>query len=331
MSRVAHLGTAAAGMALGGCGLASPATTLAPKSDFARVSHAIFVEIFWWDFGIFAVVATVLLLAIFRFRERDPEALPPQIRGNAWLELSWTIGPVIALTFIALPTVTAIFRSQATPAADALRVRVIGHQWWWEFQYRDLGVTTASDLHLPVGQAIALDVTSPDVIHSFWVPQLGGKRDTIPGRENHILLTPSTVGEYPGQCAEFCGASHANMRLRVVVETPEAFRAWVAHERDPAAAPPDGSPAAAGLAVFTSGACVGCHTIQGVSGGLVGPNLTHFGTRKTLAGGILDNQAENLARWLANPPAVKPGSLMPDLRLSAAQVQALVAYLEGLK
>lgn len=318
-------------VALAGCGLSSPATTLEPKSDFAALTHALFLQVLWWDLAIFVIVEAILLVAIFRFRERDPEAVPPQIRGNARFELAWTIAPAIVLTFIAFPTVAAIFRTQAAPPPNALRVRVIGHQWWWEFEYPDLGIATASDLHLPVGQPAVLELSSPDVIHSFWVPQLGGKRDTPPGQVNRLLLTPSASGEYPGQCAEFCGVSHANMRHLAIVQPAAEFRAWVERQKAPPVQPAEGTPAATGLEVFRASPCVGCHTISGVSIGTLGPNLTHFGSRLTLAGGMLPNTPEHLARWLRNPPAVKPGSLMPDLKLSDDQVTALVAYLTSLK
>jgi cytochrome c oxidase subunit 2 len=320
-----------------GCDLArSPTTTLVPKSDFGRDSHHLFSVILWVDVAIFAIVSGILVAAIIRFRERDPAAIPPQVRGNPRLELTWTILPAIVLTVIAFQTVPAIFRSQAAPAAEALHVRVIGHQWWWEFEYPGLGVRTASDLYLPVGKPVFLDLTSVDVIHAFWVPQLGGKRDTLPGQRNRILLTPSAPGEYPGQCAEFCGESHANMRHRAVVLPPAEFDAWVARQKAPPADPAEGSPAAQGRAVFLARPCVGCHAIQGVAAGNLGPDLTHFGSRRTIAGGMLAPKdpgafAADLARWLKNPPAVKPGSLMPDLKLTDEEVVALVAYLTSLK
>jgi cytochrome c oxidase subunit 2 len=276
-------------------------------------------------------VAAVLLVAIVRFRERTPGALPAQVRGSARLELLWTVAPVIVLTFIAFPTVRAIFGTQAVPRPDALRVRVVGHQWWWEFQYPALGFATASELHLPVGQPVTLELTSPDVIHSFWVPPLGGKRDALPGQFNRLLLTPTAAGDYPGQCAEFCGVSHANMRHTAVIQEAAAFQAWVARQQAPPAEPADGSAAGRGRDVFRSSACMGCHAIRGLSGGVAGPDLTHFGSRRTLAGGMLANTPQALARWLKNPPAVKPGSLMPDLRLSDADVAVLVAYLESLQ
>jgi cytochrome c oxidase subunit 2 len=331
-TRVPGLWALGVGLALAGCGLLdSPATTLTPRSDFGGTSHRIFVQILRWDTAIFLVVQVLLLVAVFRFRERDPKAIPRQVRGSAMLEIIWTLIPAVILTFIAFPTVGAIFRTQAAPPKDALRVKVIGHQWWWEFQYPDLGVVTASDLHLPAGRPVSLEIASTDVIHSFWVPQLGGKRDAIPGSVTRIVLTADAPGEYYGQCAEFCGASHANMRHRAIVLAPEAFAAGAAKQKELAVAPPDGCPAATGLQVYRTGTCVGCHTVRGVSGGAIGPDLTHFGSRRTIAGGILPNTPENLARWVRHAPMVKPGSLMPDQKLSDPEVAALVAYLQSLR
>ena len=320
-------------LALAGCGLLdSPATTLHPRSDFGLISHRIFLQILRWDTAIFLVVQALLLIAVFRFRERDPAgSIPRQVRGSATLEIIWTLIPAVILAFIAFPTVAAIFRTQAAPPKDALRVKVIGHQWWWEFQYPELGVVTATDLHLPAGRPVSLEIASADVIHSFWVPPLGGKRDAIPGSVTRIVLTADAPGDYYGQCAEFCGASHANMRHRAVVDTPEVFTAWVAKQKEPAVTPPDGSPAAAGLRVFAAGTCVGCHTVRGVSAGAIGPDLSHFGSRKTIAGGILSNTPANLALWVRHAPALKPGSIMPDQSLSDADVAALVAYLGSLQ
>jgi cytochrome c oxidase subunit 2 len=176
-----------------------------------------------------------------------------------------------------------------------------------------------------------LDLASPDVIHSFWVPQLGGKRDTPPGQVNRLALTPAVPGVYPGQCAEFCGISHANMRHAAIVESANDFQAWVTRQKAPPAEPVADSPAARGREVFRTSACVGCHAIQGLSGGAIGPDLTHVGSRRTLAGGMLPNTPDELARWLRDPPAVKPGSLMPNLHLGEADVTALVAYLTSLK
>jgi len=331
-TRVPRLRTLLLGLVLAGCGLLdSPATTLVPRSDFGWTSHRIFIQILRWDTAIFVVVQVLLLVAVFRFRERDPKAIPRQVRGSAMLEILWTLIPALILAFIAFPTVSAIFRTQAAAPKDALRVKVIGHQWWWEFQYPELGIVTASDLHLPAGRPVSLEIGSVDVIHSFWVPGLGGKRDATPGNQTRIVLTADTPGVYYGQCAEFCGASHANMRHLAVVETPEAFQAWAAKQKEEAVTPPDGSPAATGLQLFRTGTCVGCHTIRGVSGGGIGPDLTHVGSRRTIAGGILPNTPENLARWVRHAPQVKPGSLMPEQSLTDAQVASLVTYLQSLR
>ncbi len=331
-TRVPGLWALAVVLAFAGCRLLdSPATTLTPRSDFGWTSHRIFVQILRWDTAIFLVVQVLLLVAVVRFRERDPKAIPRQVRGSALLEIVWTLIPAVILTFIAFPTVAAIFRTQAAPPKDALLVKVIGHQWWWEFQYPELGVVTASDLHLPAGRPVTLEIASTDVIHSFWVPQLGGKRDAIPGSVTRIVLTAEAPGEYYGQCAEFCGVSHANMRHLAVVLAPETFATWAAKQKESALTPPDGSAAATGLQVYRTGTCVGCHTVRGVSAGAIGPDLTHFGSRRTIAGGILPNTPENLARWVRHAPTLKPGTLMPEQKLSDAEAAALVAYLQSLR
>jgi cytochrome c oxidase subunit 2 len=270
------------------------------------------------------------LVAVFRFRERDPKAIPRQVRGSAMLEIIWTLIPAVILTFIAFPTVSAIFRTQAAAPKDALRVKVIGHQWWWEFQYPELGIVTASDLHLPAGRPVSLEFGSVDVIHSFWVPGLGGKRDATPGNQTRIVLTADAPGVYYGQCAEFCGASHANMGMRVIVDAPDAFARWVAAQKAEPAEPAAG-PAADGKAIFARSACVGCHTIRGVSAGVLGPDLTTFGSRRTLAAGLLPVTVDTVAAWLKNPATLKPDAKMPTLGLTDEQARAVATYLIGLK
>ncbi len=236
---------------------------------------------------------------------------------------------MIIVTSIAVPTIKTIFTIDAPAPKEALRIEVIGHQWWWEVRYPDLGIGTANEVHLPANQAISLVLKSADVIHSFWSPQIGGKRDLIPGKVNYLTFTVDDPGEYPGQCAEFCGTSHANMRLMVIAQTRDQFQAWAAAQKL-VPAPPTGE-MARGTQAFLAGGCLACHTIQGVSGGMIGPNLTHFGSRKTLAAGILKNSPENLAKWLRDPPAMKPGALMPKLPLTDEQVTTLVSYLGALK
>ena len=302
-------------------------STVMARSDFARAINEVYGIITWVTIGIFVVVAAVLLYVIIRYRERDAERLPRQIRGHSLLEIGWTIAPALVLLIIAIPTIQIVFRTQsAAPPAGALEVDVRGHQWWWEFRYPSLKITTANELHLPVGQTAYLKMEGPDVIHSFWVPQLGGKRDVIPGRINTLTFTPEAPGEYLGQCAEFCGISHANMRMRVIVHPRATWAAWVAGQQAvPAAAVADGA------ALFARSACVGCHTIRGVSAGVIGPDLTHFGSRGTVAAGILPSTLDNVAAWVKDPQALKPGVKMPALGLTDEQAHAVAAYLLSLK
>ena len=304
-------------------------TTVIPRSDFARDILHVYAIITWASVVIALVVFVALGWILLRFRDTPGAPLPVQTRGHTLLEMTWTVAPALVLLVIAIPTIQVIFRTQAAPSPQALEVRVLARQWWWEFRYPALGVGTANELHLPAGRTVTLKLEGPDVIHSFWVPQLGGKRDVVPGRLNRLTFTPQEPGEYWGQCAEFCGASHANMGMRVIVEAPDAFERWVAAQRVTPAEP--AGLAAEGKAIYARSACVGCHTIRGISAGVLGPDLTTFGSRKTLAAGIFPNTAEHVAAWLKNPPALKPGAKMPVLGLTDDQAKAIAAYLASLK
>jgi cytochrome c oxidase subunit II len=315
---------------LGGCAWDGPMSTVVARSDLARSILSVYGIITWASAIIGVLVFVVLGWILLRFRDRPGGPLPRQIHGHALLEIAWTIAPALVLLIIAIPTIQVIFRTQGVAApASALTVTVRGWQWWWEFRYPTLDVVTANELHLPVGRPIVFDLEGPDVIHSFWVPQLGGKRDVVPGRVNRILLTPEKAGEYWGQCAEFCGASHANMQLRVIVEEPAAFDRWVAAQKAPAPEPT--GDAVAGKELFARHACVGCHTIRGVAAGALGPDLTHFGSRALFGAGLWTTTPDNVAAWIKNPPALKPGSRMPNLGLSDADANALAVYLISLK
>ena len=305
-------------------------STVKSASDLnASILH-VYGIITWADVVIALVVAVVLAIALLRFRGRPGAALPRQIRGHTVLELSWTIAPALVLLVIAIPTLQVIFRTQQqTAPKDALEITVRGWQWWWEFRYPSLQITTANELYVPLGQAVAMRLEGPDVIHSFWIPRLGGKRDVVPGRINRITFTPTAVGEYLGQCAEFCGTSHANMRMRVIVVERAAFDRWVAAQRAPAIEPT--GDAADGKGIFARSACVGCHTIRGMSAGALGPDLTHFGARKTLAAGLLPTNVETVAAWIFDPPAIKPGSKMPAVGLTREQARSVATYLVSLK
>lgn len=330
-------------LALSACGGQFPQSTLDPASGFSSDLADLYGTIFWWALAVFVVVETLLVYAVLRFRARPgQEGEARHVHGHTVLEIAWTLAPAVILVFIAVPTIQTIFKVDGRAEEGALQIEVIGHQWWWEFKYPDFGIVTANELHLPVGQPVALTVTSADVIHSFWLPRLGGKRDAIQGRNTRLALTPDSVGEYMGQCAEFCGSSHANMRARAFVETQDDFDAWVA--RQLTSPPPVDSLEGLvqrGAQVFTSireppnHSCIVCHAIAGMAYGAIGPNLTHVGSRTTIAGGILPNTPEGLRRWLHNPPAVKPGEIegrsMPDIDLTEEEIDALIAFLQSLR
>lgn len=303
---------------------------------------------------VFVVVEGVLIYSIVRFRERPNAPDPRQIHGNTTLEIIWTIAPSIFLFIVLGATIQTMFGLGNLGSGPKMEVRVVGHQWWWEFDYPSYHVVTADSLHIPAGTIIQADLASDNVIHSFWIPALTGKTDVIPGHDNQMLFKAdlnAAGNTYRGTCAEFCGAQHAHMSFNVIVDTPDAFNTWISAQQQ-AAAPvntssvacttpiPQGDLVACGAKFFAQGACVGCHGIVGVNltsyddpkaKGLIGPNLTHFGSRNLIAGGVLENNPQNLALWLHNPQDVKPGNDMPDLGLSQDQINALVAYLESLK
>lgn len=313
--------------------LADPPSPLNPASEVARD----IADLFWITFGIatviFILVEGLLLYAIIRFRRRKPEVIPPKIHGSTPVEIAWTAAPALLLLIVFVLMVRTMGATAAPPAeppAEAIRVKVTSHQWWWEFQYPELGIITANELHVPVGKPIVFELTSADVIHSFWAPQLAGKTDNIPGQTTTMWFQADQPGIYGGRCAEFCGAQHANMLFQVIAEPAEQFAQWVTQQQArPAAATGE---AAKGEQLFMTGACFTCHTIDGTAAqGIIGPNLTHLGSRRTIAAGVMENTPDNLARWLADPQAVKPLNKMPKLNLSQDDVNALVQYLSSLK
>lgn len=303
-----------------------------PTSDFAGRLDSLFWQIFWWAIGVFVIVEGILIYTIVRFRARPDGERPKPVHGHTILELGWTIAPALILVAIAIPTIQTIFVvDRPSPEEADLTIEVIGRQWWWEFRYPELGLVTANEAHVPIGRTVDLRLRSADVLHSFWVPRLGGKRDLVPGRENFLWFRPDSTGVFWGQCAEYCGTSHALMSLRVVVDEESDFEAWVANNQAPAAASSERL-ASQGRNVFMNNACISCHSIRGTQAqGVLGPDLTHVGSRLTIAAGVLDNNAENLARWIGNPQDVKPGSLMPNMDLTEPQIEQLVAYLQSLR
>lgn len=314
-------------LGLAGCGVGD--ATVRPVSDFGRASLDIYTSVFWWMAGIFVVVEFLLVFALWRYRRRDDDSeVPEQVHGHTWLEIGWTLAPALILLVIAIPTIRTVFEQQTPPPAGSrpLQITAIGHQWWWEFDYPELGFSTANELHVPQGRVVHLTLVSADVIHSFWIPRLGGKRDLNPGTENSIVFTADTVGVYDGQCAEFCGTSHANMRMKLFVDEPSSFEEWARVQSRPA------RPDSAGYQIFLASGCAACHAIDGTAAqGRVGPDLTHVGGRGSIAAGMFPNESEWLAAWLSSPDSMKPGALMPDLNLSEDRVTALVRMLEGLR
>jgi cytochrome c oxidase subunit 2 len=436
---------------------AYPNSVFTRFTEFNRDIAWLFKILIYLGTFVFIFVESILLYTIFRYRRRSENDRPEHVHGNTTLEIAWTITPAIILAFIAVPTVRTIFRTQEKAKADALQVEVIGHQWWWEFRYPQYKITTANELYLPVGRTVSFSLRTQDVLHSFWIPQLAGKRDLIANHTNYVWFTPDSVGEQPwnGFCAEYCGASHANMRFKVFTVTPAHFAGWIAHQQTPAAfgavapaaagapgaavptataatgsatsaanraqiaANAQGStgpastvvapnaattmntplhdlpPATAGAATVEQagfvayprehlpahivpntpipagmsfneslkgdpergrvaltqgvGACVGCHMINGNPSmmGVIGPNLTHVGSRTTIAGGTFPNDTKHLSLWIKNSRWMKPGVIMPTLGafqrdpvtgqtvpgsgLTDAQIADIVAYLQALK
>jgi cytochrome c oxidase subunit 2 len=287
--------------------------------------------------GIFLVVVALLVTSIVRFRLRpgDDGSEPPQVYGSDQIELAWTVLPILVVVVLCLVTARTIYAVQGVPAPpDALAVTVVGHRWWWEIRYPELGITTANELHVPVaagadGRPTFIDLESADVAHSFWVPRLAGKTDLIPNRRNRMWIAPREPGLYVGQCAEFCGTQHAHMLLRVVAHPREEFERWARAQREPAVSDPA---AAAGRRVFETTACINCHTVRGtVATGRFGPDLTHLASRATLAAGAAPMSLDALRAWVGDPDRIKPGALMPAMKLGSAEVDQLVDYLATLR
>jgi len=315
---------------------ASP-SIFAPTSTPARLSYELSLFVLTITGAIFVTVAGLLAFVIFRYRQRgdDDRAEPAQIYGSNQVELAWTVIPVLIVVVLFLTTARIIFAIQDAPEPkSALDVTVVGHQYWWEFNYPKLGIHAVNELHVPLSNPESptptfIKLLSADVIHSFWVPQLAGKIDLVPNNVNHMWIDPHHAGMYVGQCAQFCGVEHAKMLLRVYVDTPEQFTAWVKNQQQPAVTDAN---VAAGRHVFETQACMNCHTITGTAAtGRFGPDLTHLMSRDTLASGAMANTKDNLHEWIRNPDTFKPGSLMPAMQLNDQQLDQVTAYLETLK
>lgn len=295
-------------------------------------------RLFWlvMGFSIFVmaiVVAFMVAGIVGGIRDRNHDVEPPQTHGNLKLEVAWTIIPLIILAILLVPTLGAIYQLDGFAAPDdAIEINVVGRQFWWEMAYVDSGVITANEVVAPVGTAVKLNLASGDTMHSFWIPQVAGKTDLVPGNQRTLWFTPDREGVFYGHCAEICGDSHANMRLRLVALSPENYQAWLAASQQAAVAPePEAELAVAGSQLFISKGCINCHAVRGVNTyNRTGPDLSHIGSRTSIAAGILANTPENMIRWLRYTDTVKPGVAMPNLGLSQEEAEQLTAYLETL-
>jgi cytochrome c oxidase subunit 2 len=291
-----------------------------------------------WIMTIVLSAVGIITLAILAYallhRRRNDAVTRDDAAAVRWIVIGGIIAPAVILVGLFVVIMTTL-GALARTDPDALTIEVTGRQWWWRIDYRSadpsLHVITANEIHIPVGQRVELILASDDVIHSFWVPQLQGKTDLIPGRRNRMWVQADTAGVYSGWCAEFCGLQHAHMRLLVVAEPAAGFEAWLARQRRPAEPPADPI-AARGERAFLTAGCAVCHTIRGTDArGTAGPDLTHLGSRRTLAAGTLPNTPGHLGGWIADPQRIKPGNLMPGVALPAADLPALITYLESLR
>ena len=315
----------------------SSTNIFAPASTPAKTIFGLSMFVLAVTALIFVVVGGLLVYSIVKFRARaaDADREPAQVYGSTQIELAWTVIPVLIVAVLVLATARVIHAIQDAPKpAAALEVTVVGHQFWWEFRYPKLGIVTANELHVPASDPVHptptfLKLLSADTDHSFWVPELGGKTDLIPNRVNEMWLDPSRPGIYLGQCAQYCGMQHAKMLLRVYVDRPKDFAAWVSAQQKTAA---QVAQVRKGRRVFETTACINCHAVTGTpANGRFGPDLTHLMSRSTLASGAAENTPANLRLWIQNPDAIKPGSLMPAMKLSDTDVDAVTAYLETLR
>jgi cytochrome c oxidase subunit 2 len=294
----------------------------------------------WLMFGIaafvFVIITVLLLLVVVRSRRSQLAAdiaSHKDRRAITWVLIGGAVIPVVVLLIVmTLSVITE--KTIAAPNNGSLNIEIVGHRWWWEVHYPDRDITTANDVHIPINQPVLLRVTSADVIHSLWIPQLNGKFDMIPGQTNTVSVQATTVGSYRGECAEFCGMQHAHMAFIVVAEEPDQFDKWAAKQAEPAANLDARSDAMVfeGQQTFLGSSCVYCHTVKGTNAsGTLGPDLTHLASRATIGAGILPNTPGNLAGWIINAQAIKPGNFMPPMDLDSDQLQAILAYFQTLQ
>jgi cytochrome c oxidase subunit II len=304
---------------------------LDPQSPLARAIYDLGIVATIVFALIFVIITGAITFSIFRFRTRPGEPDPRQILGNRKVEIAWTIIPFLIVIFLFVITLSAMNRGDPPPAPSPDLV-ITGHQFWWEVDYPGSGVITANEIHIPTGKRLSVRLESKDVLHEFWVPKLTRKESNVPGQPNHIWIQADKPGDYIGQCSEFCGTQHAWMRILVVADEPAQFEQWQRTQLSLAQAPTNGA-ALKGQELFRTSSCINCHAINGVPGAnlRVAPDLTHVGSRKQLASGMIDNTPANMRLWLKSPQHIKPGALMPDFTFSDEQLDQLATYLSTLK
>ncbi|HEX4056521.1 MAG TPA: cytochrome c oxidase subunit II [Tepidisphaeraceae bacterium] len=304
-------------------------SALSPVSPQAHAISELLISVIILVSVVGLVVIGLVTWSIVRYRVRG-DGEPPQVEGSATMEMIYTGIPLAIMVTLFVYTVRTMNRAEPSTIGKDPELVIIGHQWWWEVRYPMAGVVTANEIHLPLGRPLVAELRSADVIHELWVPQIGPKLADVPGQTNRLLIESNSEGTFLGQCAEFCGAGHAWMRVRVIVQPPDQFRQWEQEQRSPPE--PVRGDAARGRQLFLSRTCIQCHSIEDTSTeGHAGPDLTHVASRATLAAGALENTPDNLKQWLSDPQLVKPGCHMPNMHLSADEINELTAYLESLK
>ncbi len=313
-----------------------------PLSRPAEMIHSSAMLVLAITAAIFVVVTAMLVFVVWKFRRKGPEddlKEPPQIYGSTHIELAWTVVPILIVFVLILVTSRTIGEIQnAKMPANAVQVRLVGHQWWWEVIYPAEGLVTANEIHVPVSRRTGtgqrpteIILESADVIHSFWVPQLAGKTDLVPNKRNKTWIEPFATGTFFGNCAEYCGTQHANMLLRVIVQEPEDYDRWVKEMKQKPVAPAS-ELAIQGQKDFFANSCINCHKVDGSTAeGVFGPDLTKLMTRQTIGAGVAPLTPENLRAWVRDPQSLKTGCLMPDMKLHDSEVDSITAYLLTLK
>ncbi len=302
-----------------------------PSGTGARSVDRLWLLMLSLGTAVFLLVLAVLAWAVLRGK-RDEEGHTLSTRGRMRLVvIGGIVLPIVVLVVVFSSTLQTLRDVAGLGSSDAVVIDVVAHQFWWEVHYPDQDVVTANEIHIPVGRPVEVRMTASDVIHAFWVPRLHGKIDMMPGTTTTLTMVAEEAGTYRGQCAQFCGVQHANMAFIVIAVEPDEFDAWAEAHAAPAARPAEGSLVERGEQVYLSSVCVYCHTVSGTNSmGTLGPDLTHFASRTTIAAGTLENNTGNLAAWILDPQGIKPGNQMPGIAISGEDLQALLAYLESL-